>query len=86
MTSLPVPKITQKVYIPRVFHDPLVSLNFEGFDPKIFPNDPQNLLFTFFNSYEGGHCDPLNRKLGENPVYPTEFGYFLRYFTAMSCD
>ena len=48
-----------------VFHDPLVSLIFEGFDPQILPNDPQNLLFTFFNSYEGGHCDPINRKLGE---------------------
>ena len=29
----------------RVFHDPLVSLNFEGFDPQIFLNDPQNSLF-----------------------------------------
>ena len=51
----------------RVFHDPLVSVNFEGFDPQIFLNDPQNLQFTFFISYEGGHCDPLNRKLRENP-------------------
>ena len=25
----------------RVFHDPLVSLNFEGFDPQFFLNDPQ---------------------------------------------
>ena len=25
----------------RVFHDPLVSLNFEGFDPQIFLNDPK---------------------------------------------
>ena len=56
-------------HIHRVFHDPLVSLNFEGFDPQIFLNDPQNLQFTFFISYEGGHCDPLNRKLRENPVY-----------------
>ena len=52
----------------RVFHDTLVYLNFEGFDPKIFLNDPQNVLFTFFNSYEGGHCDPLNKKLRENPA------------------
>ena len=52
----------------RVFHDPLVSLNFEGFDPQIFLNDPQNLQFTFFISYEGGHCDPLNRKSRENPA------------------
>ena len=51
----------------RVFHDPLVSLSFEGFDPLFFLNDPQNLLFTFFNSYEGGHCDPFNRKLRGNP-------------------
>ena len=51
----------------RVFHDPLVSLNFQSFDPQIFLNDPQNLQFTFFISYEGGHCDPLNRKLRENP-------------------
>ena len=51
----------------RVFHDPLVSLNFEGFDPQFFLNDPQNLQFPFFISYEGGHCDPLNRKLRENP-------------------
>ena len=29
----------------RVFHDYLVSLNIEGFDPQIFLNDPQNLLF-----------------------------------------
>ena len=36
-------------YHNRVFHDPLVSLNFEGFDPQTFLNDPQNLLFTFFN-------------------------------------
>ena len=28
----------------RVFHNPLVSLNFEGFDPQFFQNDPQNLL------------------------------------------
>ena len=54
----------------RVFHDPLVSLNFEGFDPQIFLNDPQNLLFIFFNSYEEGHCDPLNKMLRENPGYP----------------
>ena len=53
----------------RVFHDPLVSLNFEGFDPQISLNDPKNSLLTFFNSYEGGHCDPLNRKLRENPEY-----------------
>ena len=53
----------------RVFHDPLVSLNFEGFDPQIFLNEPQYLFFTFFDSYEGGHCDPLNRKLKENPAY-----------------
>ena len=39
---------------------PLVSLNFEDFDPKIDYS-------TFFNSYEWGHCDPLNRKLRENP-------------------
>ena len=52
----------------RVFHDPFVSLNFEGFDPQIFLYDPQNLLLTFFNSYGGGHCDPLNRKLRENPA------------------
>ena len=52
----------------KVFHDPLVSLNFEGFDPQIFLIDPQNLFFTFCNSYEGGHCDPLNRKLRENPL------------------
>ena len=26
----------------RVFPDPLVPLNFEGFDPHIFLNDPQN--------------------------------------------
>ena len=51
----------------RVFHDPLASLNFEGFDPQTFLNDPQNLLFTFFNSYKGGHCDPFKRKLRENP-------------------
>ena len=51
----------------RVFHDPLVSLNFEGFDPLFFLNDPQNVLFTLFNSYERGHCDPLNRNLRENP-------------------
>ena len=25
-------------------------------------------MCTFFNSYEGGHCDPLNRKLRENPA------------------
>ena len=55
-------------YRHRVFHDPLVSLNFKGFDPQIFLNDPQNVLFTFFNSYGGHHCDPLNRKLRENPV------------------
>ena len=54
----------------RVFHDPLVSLNFEGFDPQIFLNDPQNLLSIFFNSYEEGHCDPLNKMLRENPGYP----------------
>ena len=23
---------------------------------------------SFFTSYEGGHCDPLNRKLRKNPV------------------
>ena len=51
----------------RVFHDPLVSLNFEGFDPQIFLNDPKIHYSAFFNSYEGGHCDPLNRKLRENP-------------------
>ena len=48
-------------------HGPLVFLNFEGFDPKVFLNDPQNLLFTIFISYEGGHCDTLNKKLRENP-------------------
>ena len=41
----------------RVFHDPLVSLNFKVFDPQIFLNDPKNLSFNFFNSYQGGHCD-----------------------------
>ena len=51
----------------RVFHDPFVSLNFEGFDPQVFLNDSQILLFTFFISYEGGHCDPLKRMLRENP-------------------
>ena len=55
--------------LPRVFHDPLVSLIFEGFDPQIFLNNPKNYLFTFFNSDEGGHCDPFNRKLRENPGY-----------------
>ena len=55
------------VWANSVFHDPLVSLNFEGFDPQIFLNDPQNLLFTCFKSYGGGHCDPLNRTLRENP-------------------
>ena len=53
--------------VSRVFHDPLVSLNFEGFDPQIFLNDSQNLLFIFFNSYEEGHSDPLNKMLRENP-------------------
>ena len=52
----------------RVFHDPFVSLNLEGFDPQILLNDPQNLLFTFIYSYEGGHCDPLNKKLWQNSV------------------
>ena len=47
----------------KVFHDPLVSFNFEGFDPQIF----LNLLFTFCNLCKGGHCDPLNKKLRENP-------------------
>ena len=56
------------IFNSRVFHDPLVSLNFAGFDPQIFLNNPQNLQFTFFISYEGGHCDPLNRKLRENPA------------------
>ena len=32
--------------IPRVLHDPFVSLNFEGFDPQIFLKDPQNSLFV----------------------------------------
>ena len=45
----------------RVFHDPLVPLNFEGFDPQIFQNDPHNLLFTIFNSYERGNCDPSTK-------------------------
>ena len=57
--------------ISSVFHDPSVSLNFEGFDPQILLHDPQNLLFTFFNLHGGGHCDPLNRKLRENPAFPT---------------
>ena len=48
---------------------PLFSLNFEGFDPEISLNDPRNLLFTFFNSYGRGHCDPLNRKFRENPAF-----------------
>ena len=61
----------------RVFHDPLVSLNFEGFDPRIFLNDSQNLLFTFCNSYGRGHCDPLNRKLRENPVKSSTHGNYL---------
>ena len=30
---------------------------------------PRNYYSTFFNSYEGGHCDPLNRKLRENSEY-----------------
>ena len=67
--------LLKTVFKCRVFHDPLVSLNFEGFDPQIFLSDPHNLLFTFFNLhvYEGGHCDPLNndplnRKLRENPA------------------
>ena len=65
----------QLLDIYRVFHDPLVSLNFEGFDPQFFLNDPQNLLFTFYNSYVGGHCDPLNRKLRENPVFMKKFDF-----------
>ena len=71
--------------LPRVFHDPLVSLNFEGFDPQIFLNDPQNSLFTFFNSYEGSHCDPLNRKMRENPDSTQKFGkgFFTREFYAL---
>ena len=48
------------LHITNELHDPLVSLNFEG-------NDPQNLFFTFFNSYEGGHCVPIHRKSRENP-------------------
>ena len=52
----------------RVFHDPLVSLNFEVFDPPIFSKLPQNLLVTFFNSYGGGHCDPIKRKWRGNPA------------------
>ena len=50
------------------FHDPLVSLNFEGFDLQILLKHPENLLLTFFDLYEGGHCDPLNRKLGDYPA------------------
>ena len=49
--------------------NPSFPLNFEGFDPQFFVNDPQIFLFTFFNSYEGGYCDPLNRKLRENPDF-----------------
>ena len=52
---------------------PFVSLNFEGFDPLFFLNDPQNLLFTFSNSYERGHCDPINKNLRENPVWNISF-------------
>ena len=40
----------------RVFHDPLVSFNFEGFDPQIFLNDPQKLLFTYFNPFPNKPC------------------------------
>ena len=40
----------------RVFHDPLVSLNFEGFDPQIFLNDPQKLWFTYFNPFPNKPC------------------------------
>ena len=43
----------------------LVSLNLEGFDPRFFLNDPQNLFFTFFNSKEGGNCDPSIESLGK---------------------
>ena len=39
----------------------------QGFDPQIFLNDLQNLFFVSFNSYEGGHCDPLNRTVRESP-------------------
>ena len=57
--------------------------NFEGFDlPQIFLDDPQNLLFTFCNSYEGGHCDPLNRKLMKNPEYYTCYCRFSDYAMA----
>ena len=52
-----------------VFNDHHVSVNCKGFDPQIFLNDPKNLLFTFFNSYGGGHCDPLNKELRKNPGY-----------------
>ena len=76
-------------YHNKVFHDPLVSLNFEGFDPQIVLNDPQNLQFTFFISYEGGHCDPLNRKLRENPatIFSKSFPLrILKTWSRAECD
>ena len=63
---------SQNATTPGFSMTPLVSLNFEGCDPQIFLYDPQNLQFTFFISYEGGHCDPLNRKLRENPALPLQ--------------
>ena len=68
------------LYKYMVFHDPLVPLNFDGFDPQIFLIDPQNLMFTTFNLYEGGHCDPLNRKLRENTVNTSTFSYISIFF------
>ena len=56
------------VFKSRVFHDSIVSLNFEGFDPQFFLNDPKNLLFCFCDSYERVHSDPLNGRLKENPA------------------
>ena len=45
LTDFAMLYVVSLVLIIRVFHDPLVSLNFEGFDPQIFLNDPQNSLF-----------------------------------------
>ena len=52
---------------------PPCFFEFSGLWPPIFfffffLNDPQNLWFiTFFNSYEGGHCDPHQQKFEGNP-------------------
>ena len=82
------PLLPAGVWLPyiRVFYDPLVSLNFEGFDPQVFLNDAQNLLFTFFISYEGGHCDPLKRMLRENPGHAQGLLLFMSRSTALTTD